>query len=106
MNFLEILKIIADAGSNLETIRIFYPATINSLEGWREVEPYSIKTTSGKKGEKLIYKSDSINPENIFYGYSIDSNDNHCDAFVIGKIIDVQKTGNKFSPRNNWDVGF
>jgi len=106
MDYLEVLKIIAEAGSKLETVEIYYPETENTPEGWREVEPYSLRTTTGENGEKLVYGIDEIKPEHIFYGYTVNSDDEHCDGFIIGKIQEARSTGNKFFPRNNWVVEF
>ena len=106
MNYLEILEIIADNGSKRETVEIYYPKTENTAEGWREVEPYSLRTTTGKNGEKLTYGVNKVEPKHIFYGYTINSYDDHCDAFIIEKIENAKSTGNGFVPRNNWEVEF
>lgn len=106
MNYLEILRIIATAGSKLETVEIYYPKTENSDEGWREVEPYSLTTDIGSEGEHLIYGKDRLSPGHIFNGYTVGSNDDHCDSFIIGKIKMARFTGNNFIPRNNWKVEF
>ena len=106
MRYSKILEKINNAGSELKTIRIFYPKTENTLEGWREVEPYSFRTSSGKNRKKLKYGIDQIKPENIFYGYTVDSGDMHCDAFKIGKIKKAERTNNSFVCREGWDVEF
>lgn len=106
LDFREILKIIAKAGSKRETVEIYYPKTENTSEGWREVEPYSLATDVGPEGEHLIYGEDRISPGHIFNGYTVRSKDNHCDSFIIGKIKKVKFTGRKFNSRNNWKVEF
>lgn len=106
MEIPEILKIIAKSGSNLETVEIYYPQTENTPEGWREVEPYSLRTTTGEEGRRLIHGVDEIKPEHIFYGYTVNSGDEHCDGFTIGKLQNAKPTGRKFTPRNNWKVEF
>jgi len=105
MDFKEILKIIAKAGSKLETVEIYYPKTENSPSGWREVEPYSLATDIGEEGEHLIYGKDRLSPGHIFNGYT-GAGDRHCHSFIIGKIKSARLTGHKFKPRNNWKVEF
>jgi len=105
-DYREILRIIARAGAESETVEIYYPQTENTPEGWREVEPYSLTTDVGPEGEHLIYGKDRISPGHIFNGYTVGSKDNHCDSFIIGKIKRARPTGNKFSPRNNWKIEF
>lgn len=106
MDYLEILRIIARAASKFETVEIYYPKTENSPEGWREVEPYSLTTDIPPEGEHLIYGEDRLSPGHIFNGYTVGSDDDHCDSFIIGKIKRARFTGNKFTPRNNWKVEF
>ena len=106
MDFREILNIIAKAAQQLETIEIYYPKTERTPEGWREVEPYSLTTDIGEEGEHLIYGQDRLSPGHIFNGYTVDSGDDHCDSFIIGKIKAARFTGKKFIPRNNWKVEF
>jgi hypothetical protein len=106
MDFREILEIIARAGQKLETVEIYYPKTENNPEGWREVEPYSLSTDIGEEGEHLVYGQDRLSPGHIFNGYTVRSNDDHCDSFIIGKIKAAKLTGRKFKPRNNWKVEF
>lgn len=105
-DYREILRIIAKAGSKLETVEIYYPATENTPEGWREVEPYSLTTDVGPEGEHLVYGKDRISPGHIFNGYTVGSNDDHCDSFIIGKIKKAKLTGRKFKPRYNWKIEF
>jgi len=118
MDFRKILEIIAGAAKRKETVEIYYPSTTNTPEGWREVEPYSLTTDVGETGEHLIYGKDQLRPGHIFNGYTVrvvgdlalrdhptvESEDKHCDSFIIGKIKRARSTGRKFAPRNNWKV--
>lgn len=106
MDYREILKVIAEAGSKLKTVEIYYPATENTPEGWREVEPYSLTTDIGEEGEHLVYGQDRLSPGHIFNGYTVGSKDDHCDSFIIGKIKRARPSNRKFAPRNNWKVEF
>jgi len=106
MDFRKILEIIAEAARKNETVEIYYPATQNTPKGWREVEPYSLTNDVGEEGENLIYREDRLSPGHIFNAYTIGSNDNHCDSFIIGKIKKARFTGKKFNPRNNWKIEF
>lgn len=108
MDYQKILKIIAKAGREGETVEIYYPKTENSPKGWREVEPYSLTTDIGEEGEHLIYGKDRLSPGHIFNGYTVGkgSKRNYCHSFIIGKIKSAKFTGNKFFPRNNWKVEF
>jgi len=103
-DFREILEIIAKAARKMETVEIYYPATENTPEGWREVEPYSLTTDVGEEGEHLIYEKDRLSPGHIFNGYTVGSNDKHCDSFIIGKIKVAKLTNKKFKPK--WSVEF
>jgi hypothetical protein len=106
MDFREILGIIAEAARKLETVEIYYPKTERTPEGWREVEPYSLTTDVGEEGEHLIYGKDRLSPGHIFNGYTVNSNDEHCGSFIVGKIKAARLAGKKFVPRNNWKVEF
>lgn len=106
VNYLEILEVIAKAARKLETVEIYYPKTESSPEGWREVEPYSLTTDIGPEGEHLIYDQDRLSPGHIFNAFSVESKDNHCRSFIVGKIKDARFTKRKFKPRNNWKVEF
>lgn len=106
IDYTEILRIITSAASKKETVKIYYPKTENSPEGWREVEPYSLTTDIGLEGEHLICGEDRISPGHIFNGYTVGSGDNHCGSFIIGKIKEAKFTGNKFAARNNWKIEF
>lgn len=105
-DFREILRIIAKAAKNLETVEIYYPATENTPARWREVEPYSLTTDIGSEGEHLVYEKDRLSPGHIFNGYTVGSKDEHCDSFIVGKIKGARIIGKKFIPRNNWSVEF
>lgn len=105
-DYKKILEIIAKAALKSQTVEIYYPATENSKAGWREVEPYSLALDIGEGAEHLVYGEDRISPGHIFNGYTIGSEDNHCDSFIIGKIQDSRPTKKKFTPRNNWKVEF
>jgi len=99
---MEIIDIIAKAAKRMETIEIYYPQTENTKEGWREVEPYSLSLDIG--GEHLVYGGDRISPGHIFNAYTVNSKDDHCDSFIIGKIKKVRLTNNKFKPK--WPIEF
>jgi len=106
MDFREILHIIATCARKGETVEIYYPATEKTPEGWREVEPYSLTNDIPPEGEHLIYGKDRLSPGHIFNGYTVGSDEDHCDSFIIGKIKAARFTGRKFKPRNNWKVEF
>jgi len=106
MDYKTVLKLIATAARRGETVEIYYPKTENTLAGWREVEPYSLTTDVGEEGEHLVYGKEDIRPGHIFNGYTVGSNDDHCDSFIIGKIKRARLTGKKFRPRNRWKVEF
>lgn len=105
-DYKDILRIIAKAARKSETVKIYYPKTENSAEGWREVEPYSLTTDIGANGEHLIYGLDRLSPGHIFNAYTVSSKDDHCGSFIIGKIKRAKSTGKKFKPRNKWKVEF
>ena len=100
----KVVQAIAAAGRSLNTVKIYYPRTENTRAGWREVEPYSISMDPGS--EHLIYGEDRISPGHILNGYTVDSLDDHCDSFILGKIKGIKGTRNKFIPRNGWRVEF
>ena len=106
MDYQKIINIIAKAGQRKETVEIYYPKTENNPEGWREVEPYNFSNDTGEDGEVLVYGQDRLSPGHIFNAYTISSKDNHCGAFIIGKIKAARFTGKKFNPRNNWKIEF
>lgn len=106
MDYKQVLRIIAAGARNKKTVKIYYPKTESSAEGWREVEPYSLTTDTGEEGEHLIYGKDRLSPGHIFNGYTVGSTDDHCDSFIVGKIKSVQPTTKKFKPRNNWKIEF
>jgi len=103
-DYRKILNIIAEAAKNKETVLIYYPKTQNTPAGWREVEPYSLATDIGEEGEHLVFEKDHIRPGHIFNGYTVKSNDDHCDSFIIGKIKDAKRTGRSFNPK--WKIDF
>lgn len=105
-DYRDILKVIAKEALSLNTVKIYYPKTENSKAGWREIEPYSLSTDTGYEGEHLIYGKDRISAGHILNAYTAGSNDNHCDSFILGKIIDAKPTRKRFAPRNNWKVEF
>lgn len=104
MDFQEVLEIIAKAAKKSETVKIYYPETENTPEGWREVEPYSLATDVAPEGEHLIYGKDRLSPGHIFNGFTVGSRDEHCDSFIIGKIKRAKLSGKKFKPK--WPVEF
>lgn len=99
----EILKVISTCGAATETVEIDYPATKEHSAGWREVEPYSIRTNCGKAGEKLDYGSDYFDNEHFFCARNCEDL-NGIRYFKIGKIDGARATGNYFRPE--WDVEF
>ena len=104
MDFRDIIEIIAKSAQKIETVKIFYPKTENTKEGWREVEPYSFSTDIGGDGEHLVYGQDRLSPGHIFNAYTTNSKDNHCDSFIIGKIKMAKFSRKKFLPK--WIVEF
>lgn len=106
MSFKEILKIIKEAGKKRETVEIYYPKTWRSKAGWREIEPYSIATDIPPEGEHLVVDKEEIKPGHILNAYTVASNKDHCDSFILGKIKSARPTGRSFQPRFNWKVEF
>ena len=106
MDYVKILKIIAEATRKRETVEIYYPKTENTKQGWREIEPYSLTNDIGDEAEHLIYGEDRLSPGHILNAYTINSKDNYCHSFIIGKIKKARMTKKKFMPRNNWKVEF
>ncbi len=78
---------IINGGQNLSTILIDYTEKDGSNEGWREVEPYSIKMKNGIE---------------YFYGYDV--NKGGIRGFIFDSINAVQLTNNSYEPR--WSVEF
>lgn len=101
-DFPRILKVIGEAARSKKTISIYYPKTENNKKGWREIEPYSFATDIGKDGEHVFYGKEIITPGHIFNAYTVGSNDDHCDSFILGKIEKIKTTNNSFIPR--WKV--
>ena len=106
MDFQEIIKVIAQAGEQRKTLKIFYPKTANSPAGWREVEPYFLANDTGEVAEHLVYMQDRLSPGHIFNGYTVGRGKTHYDSFIIGKIKSAQSTNRKFKPRFGWQVEF
>ena len=106
MDYRKILSIIAASAKKKEIVEIYYPKTENTKKGWREIEPYSIANDIGDEAEHLIYGKDRLSPGHILNAYTIDSDDNCCHSFIIGKIKKAKKTNKKFVPRNNWKIEF
>lgn len=106
MDYRDILKTISKAAKSRQTLKIYYPKTVKSMEGWREVEPYSLSTDILPEGEHLIYGADRLSPGHIFNAYTVGSNDKNFHSFIIGKIRSARLTGKKFKARNNWKVEF
>jgi len=99
----EILSVIAGCGAAIQTVEIDYPTTKEHVAGWREVEPYSLRTNCGKTGEKLEYGSDPIEDEHFFCARNSKDPDG-IRYFQVGKIDAARATGNSFHPE--WDVEF
>lgn len=104
MDFRKILYIIAKAAKNRETVLIYYKRTDNNEAKWREVEPYSLSIDIA--GDHLVYGKDLLSQGHIFNAYTLGKKDDHCDSFIIGKILGARLTHKKFKPRNNWKVEF
>ena len=106
MDFRKILAIVAKAARARKTVKIYYPKTENTPEGWREVEPYCLSTDIGKEGEHLVYGEDLLRAGHILNAYTVSAKDDHCDSFIISKIKAAKATGKKFTPRASWKVEF
>ncbi len=104
MKFKKILKILGKAAKNNETVRIYYPETEKTKEGWREVEPYSLTTDIPPGGETLVFDKDHIRAGHILNAYTTGSGDEEPHSFILGKIRKIELTGNKFTPK--WEVKF
>ncbi len=106
MNYSDILEVVAYAAKNKKTVEIYYPKTLNSPEGWREIEPYNLSNDIEDDKEILIYGKDRLSPGHILNAYTIGSKNDYCNSFIIGKIKKVRKTNRKFVPKNNWKINF
>lgn len=106
MDYREILEIIASSAKNKKTVKIYYPKTENTKEGWREIEPYNIANDIGDEAEILVYGKDRLSPGHILNAFTIGGKDNSYHSFIIGKIKKAKKTNSNFIPRNNWKVDF
>lgn len=104
MRFKKIISILGEAAKKGETVRIYYPETENSKEGWREVEPYSLTTDVPPEGERIVFGKEHIRAGYILNAYNVGSNDEKPHSFILGKIKKIKKTGNKFNPK--WEVKF
>lgn len=95
MDFREILEVIAKAVKKKETVEIYYPETESSLEGWREVIPFSLTTDIPPDGEVLVYGKDRLSPGHIFNAYLTNGEDKEIRSFIIGKIKFARSTKRK-----------
>ncbi len=95
MDYRDILEIIAKALSKEETVDIYYPATENSPEGWREIEPYNFSMGTEIISEVLKYGKDDIGPGHILNARTIGFGNNETHSFIIGKIQKARPTGRK-----------
>lgn len=84
---MKVKKIIIGAGKQHKTVLLDYTEKDGSNEGWREVEPYSFKTTDGVE---------------FFFGHDIEKNGSR--KFEISSLNNIKKTENSFKPR--WQVEF
>ncbi len=92
-NFKDILKIINQAVESGETVKIYYPQTENSPQGWREIEPYGLYTDIPPQGEKLVYSEDRLSPGHIFNAFPV--GEKEIRSFIVGKIKGVRRTHKK-----------
>lgn len=95
MEHREILEIVAKAISKRETVDIYYPATDNSPEGWREIEPYGFFVGTETFSERLEYIRDPIEPGHILSARTIGFGDSGTHSFIIGKIRKARSTRRK-----------
>lgn len=73
---------IREAGKSLKILQITYEEKDGTNEGWREVEPYSIK----EKGSNRLFFGWDIKKEGIR-------------AFILASILSIKITEKTFSPR-------
>lgn len=95
MDHREILDMVAKAVSKGETVDIYYPATENSPEGWREIEPYNFSVGTEMVSEVLEYGKDEIEPGHILNARTIGFGDTETHSFIMGKIRKARPTGRK-----------
>lgn len=106
MDFKDILEMIAKAAQKRETVKIYYPKTESTPEGWREIEPYSISTDVGPEGEHIVYGKERVEPGHILNAFTLGNKNIHCHSFILGKIKKTELTGKKFTPRKSWKIEF
>ncbi len=92
-DFRDILKMVAQASSRGETVKIYYPATENNPRGWREIEPYGLFNDIPPQGEMLVYEKDRLSPGHILNAFL--PGEEEMRSFIVGKIKGVRMTGNK-----------
>ena len=90
MNKQEIINNITDGAQNLNILSIEYFEKDGTNEGFRSVEPYSIRDLGTEK--------------EAFFGYDIEKNGIR--RFTVSRILKVKITNQKFIPRNSWEVEF
>ncbi len=90
MNKYEILNRISEGARGNLILSIEYREKDGSNEGFRLVEPYSMRDTGTDKEAFFAY---DLNKEGIR-------------RFSINRILSVEITNNKFVPRNGWIVEF
>ena len=95
MDYREILDIVVKAISKGETVDIYYPATDNSPEGWREIQPYNFSVGTEIVSETLEYGKDKIGPGHILNARTIGFGDTDSHSFIIGKIQKARLTRRK-----------
>jgi len=90
MNKQEILNTITEGAKGLFVLSIEYLEKDGSNEGNRLVEPYSLRDIGTDK--------------EAFFAFDIIKDGIR--RFSTGRILKVEITSNKFTPRNNWAVEF
>ncbi len=95
MDHREILDIMVKAMSKGETVDIYYPATENSPEGWREIEPYGFFMGTEMFSEELDHGRDIIEPGHILKARTIGFGNAETHSFIIGKIRKARPTGRR-----------
>ena len=95
MDHREILEIVTKAMSKGETVEIYYPATENSPEGWREIEPYGFFIGTETFSDRIDPERESIEPGHILNARTVGFGDAKTHSFIVGKIRKVRPTGRK-----------
>lgn len=90
MNKQDILNTIIQGARGLFVLSVEYEEKDGSNEGCRLVEPYSLRDVGSEKEAFFAY---DIKKEGIR-------------RFATDRIIKVEITDQKFTPRNNWVVEF